>query len=54
MGTGFLTRKGIIPQVERVEFINNGMLCKTLRCRCDIIVLNVYAPNEGKSDDKKN
>jgi hypothetical protein len=38
-----------------VEFISGRMSYVTIRGRwCDIIVLNVYAPTEDKSDDTKN
>jgi hypothetical protein len=40
--------------VRRVEFINDRMLYIILRGRwCNIIVLNVHAPCEGKGDDVK-
>jgi hypothetical protein len=47
--------KRIISAVKRVEFINDRISCIILRGRwCDIIVLSVHAPTEGKIDDMKN
>jgi hypothetical protein len=44
--------KRIIPAVKRVEFISDRMSYVILRGRlCDIIVLNVHAPTEDKTDD---
>jgi hypothetical protein len=43
-----------ISAVKRVEFVNDRMSYIILRGRwCDIIVLNVHAPTEDKSDDVK-
>jgi hypothetical protein len=43
-----------ISAVKRVEFVSDGMSCIILRGPwCDIIVLNVHAPTEDKSDDVK-
>jgi hypothetical protein len=44
--------KRIISVVKRVEFVSDRMLCMKLRglC-CHIIVLNVHAPTEDKTDD---
>ena len=40
--------------VERVEFVNDWMSHIILRGRwCNIIVLNVHAPSEDKSDASK-
>jgi hypothetical protein len=40
--------------VKRVEFVSDRMSYTILRGRwCDIIVLNVHAPTEDKSDDVK-
>jgi exonuclease III len=54
LGTGFLVRKRIISAVKRVEFISDRMSCIILRGHwCHIIVLNVHAPTEDKTDDVK-
>jgi hypothetical protein len=46
--------KRIISAVKRVEFVSNRMLYIILRGRwCHIIVLNVHAPTEDKTDDVK-
>jgi hypothetical protein len=40
--------------VKRVEFVSDRMLYIILRGRwCHIIVLNVHAPTEDKTDDVK-
>jgi hypothetical protein len=54
LGTGFFLYKGIISEAKWVEFISHRMSYITLRCWCDVIVLNVHAPTEDKSDDTKN
>jgi hypothetical protein len=47
--------KRIISAVKRVEFVNDRMSYIILRGRwCHIIVLNVHAPTEDKTDDVKN
>jgi hypothetical protein len=46
--------KIIISAVKRVEFISDRMSYIILRGRwCHIIVLNVHAPTESKTDDVK-
>jgi hypothetical protein len=47
--------KRIISAVKRVEFVVERMSFMMLRGRwCHIIVLNIHAPTEDKSDDVKN
>jgi hypothetical protein len=54
LGTGFFVPKRIILIVKRVEFINDRMSYIILRGRWfHIIVLNVHAPTEAKTDDVK-
>ena len=44
----------VVSSVRRVEFVSNRVSCIVLRgCWCKIIVLNVHAPSEKKSDDSK-
>jgi hypothetical protein len=44
----------IISAVRRLEFVCDRMSCIILRgCWCSIMVLNVHAPCEDKSDDVK-
>jgi hypothetical protein len=54
LGRGFLIHKRTRSAVKRVEFVNDRMSYITLRTRWnDIIVMNVHAPTEDKSDDTK-
>jgi exonuclease III len=49
LGTGFFVHKRIISADKRVEFVNDRMSYIKLRGRwCDIIVLDVRAPNRGQ------
>jgi hypothetical protein len=50
----FFVHKGIFSAVKRVEFVSDSMLYIVLKgCWCNIIVLNVLALNEEKSDVPK-
>jgi exonuclease III len=54
LGTGFFVHKRIISAVNRVELVSHRMSYMILRGRwCHIIVLNVHAPTEDKTDDVK-
>jgi exonuclease III len=54
LGTGSFVHKRTISAVKRVEFVSDRMSYIILKGRwCHIIVLNVYAPTEDKTDDVK-
>jgi hypothetical protein len=54
LGTGFFLHKTIISTVKRDEFVNDRMSYIILRSRWfHIIVLNVHAPTENKTDNVK-
>jgi hypothetical protein len=54
MGTCFFEHRRIISAVRIMEFISDRMSYIILRGHwCNIIVLNVHAPCEDKSDDRK-
>jgi hypothetical protein len=54
LGTDFFVHKRIISAVKRVQFDSDRMPYIILRGRwCHIIVLNVHAPTEDKTEDTK-
>jgi hypothetical protein len=54
LGTGFSVHKRIISAVKRVEFVSDRMSYIIIRGRWyPIIVLNIHAPTEDKTDDVK-
>jgi exonuclease III len=54
LGTGYFVYKRIISALRRMEFVSDSVLYIILRGRwCNIIVLNVHASCEDKSDDVK-
>jgi len=54
LGTGFFVHQRIASAFKRVEFVSDKLSYIVLRgCWCNIIVLNVHAPSEEKSDESK-
>jgi hypothetical protein len=54
LGSEFFVHHRIISAAKRVEFVSNRMSYIILRAhRCNIIVVNVHAPSEEKSDESK-
>ena len=54
LGTGFFLHQRIASAVKTVEFVSDRVSYIVMRGRwCNIIVLNVYAPNEEKRDESK-
>jgi len=52
LGTQFFVHYRIVSAVKRVEFVHDRMSCIVLKGhRCNIIILNVHAMSEEKSDD---
>jgi len=54
LGTGVCVQHRVASAVKRVEFVSGRMLYIVPRGRwCNIVVLNVHAPSEERSDDSK-
>jgi hypothetical protein len=52
LGTGFFVHQRIAPAVKRVEYVNDRVSYIVTRGRWNnIIILNVHAPSEEKSDE---
>jgi len=52
LGIGFFVHQKIASAVKRVEFVSDRVLYIVLRGRwCNIIVVNVHAPSEEKSNE---
>jgi len=54
LGTGFFVHQRIVSAVKKGEFVSNRLSYIVLRgLWCNIIVLNMHAPSEEKSNDPK-
>jgi len=54
LGTRFFVHHTTVSAVNRLEFVSDRVSYEVLRVRwCNIIVLNVCAPSEEKSDDSE-
>ena len=54
LGTGLFVHQRIASAVKRVEFVSDRVSCAIMIGHwCDIVVLNVHASSEEKSDEAK-
>ena len=54
LGIGFFVHHRRVTAVKKVEFVSDSISYIVLRGRCyNVIVWNVHAPSEEKSDDSK-
>ena len=54
MGTGFFVHRRIVSALNRVEFVSDRLSYIVLRGRWrNIILVNVHAPSEEKSEESK-
>ena len=54
LGTQFFVHHRKVSAVKRVQYVSDRTSYIVLRGRqCNIIILNVHAPSEEKSDDSK-
>jgi len=52
LGTEFFVYHRIVSAVKNIELVSDRLSYTVLRgCWCNIIVLNVHAPSEQKSDE---
>jgi hypothetical protein len=54
LGTGLFVHHGIVSAVTRIDFVSDRVSYIVLRGRwCNIIILNVHARSEDKTDGSK-